>query len=165
MGCPDNDKDGVLNDDDKCPNEAGEQKFNGCPDRDKDGLPDNVDKCPNVYGESSDGCPPLKVGITHDNKTGTFLLNGLSNINDVEAYLEIRQRNGKLINQPFTGWSCPTKSEANKLIKLIDEPVYLTVDVVIKDKIGKEILRKKYDNLSLLCTKDKDCGFVDTRKQ
>jgi hypothetical protein len=166
-GCPDNDRDGVLNADDKCPNVAGEIKCNGCkcpePDRDGDGVFDKADKCPDVKGTSSDGCP-LKVGVKHDNSTGIFLLNGISSVNDVDAFLEITQRSGRVITQSFTNLFCPTKPEADKLLKILNEPVYMKVDVVVKDKNGKEILRERFENLSLLCTKDMECGFIDTRK-
>jgi hypothetical protein len=165
-GCPDNDRDGVLNSEDKCPNEAGELKCNGCkcpePDKDGDGIFDKADKCPDEYGKSADGCP-MKVGVSHNNKSGQFLLSGINSLNDVEAYLEIVQRSGKITIHPFSNFFTPSKDEAGKLLMIIEQPVYMNVDVVIKDKNGKEILRKKYKNLSLLCTKDKECGFIDTK--
>src|SRR6185436_6241873 len=56
-GCPDpdNDQDGILDVDDKCPNNPenmnGVEDHDGCPegadgDRDGDGIPDSLDKCP-----------------------------------------------------------------------------------------------------------------------
>ena len=72
-GCPDldNDKDGVPDKDDKCPNEAGPAENQGCPDKDTDGdgIIDRLDKCPdqpetkNGY-QDEDGCPdeiPAKI--------------------------------------------------------------------------------------------------------
>src|SRR3569832_1130213 len=72
-GCPDpdNDKDRILDEDDKCPNDPetynGFQDTDGCPDsttnvRDGDGIPDYVDKCPDDPEdkdgfEDEDGCP------------------------------------------------------------------------------------------------------------
>ncbi len=64
----DQDGDGILDKDDKCPNEPedkdGFEDSDGCPDpdNDKDGIPDAQDKCPNVPEdkdgfEDSDGCP------------------------------------------------------------------------------------------------------------
>jgi hypothetical protein len=171
-GCPDNDCDGILNAEDMCPNEAGD--CNGCkcpdPDTDGDGIPDKDDKCPKEPGKSPDGCP-MKVGVVHNNNSGTFLLNGLSNISEVEAYLEIRQRNGKLTIHPFprSSFSCPIgdkilrKAEVLKLLKTIDEPVYMNIDVVVKDKNGREIYRKKFTQFSLLCTQNDECGFIDTK--
>jgi hypothetical protein len=66
FGCPDNDGDGVSNDNDDCPTMAGIPS-NGCPDRDGDGFVDEaeesnepVDDCPDDYGTSFEdkyGCP------------------------------------------------------------------------------------------------------------
>ena len=55
----DKDKDGILDVDDRCPNEAGPEKFKGCPDMDGDGVPDIDDKCIDVKGPVElHGCPP-----------------------------------------------------------------------------------------------------------
>ncbi|MFZ5895614.1 MAG: OmpA family protein [Myxococcota bacterium] len=67
----DTDRDGVLDRDDACPNQAGspssDPKLNGCPavapDRDHDGVSDSVDMCPDLAGIGSsdpkkNGCPP-----------------------------------------------------------------------------------------------------------
>jgi outer membrane protein OmpA-like peptidoglycan-associated protein len=64
----DPDKDGILGDADKCPNEAedkdGFQDDDGCPDldNDNDGVADAADKCPNEAEDKDgfqddDGCP------------------------------------------------------------------------------------------------------------
>lgn len=56
----DMDKDGVLDDVDKCPTVPGLAKYDGCPvpDTDKDGLNDEEDKCPTVAGLARyQGCP------------------------------------------------------------------------------------------------------------
>ena len=64
----DDDGDGIVNSDDKCPTDAedkdGFQDEDGCPDADNDGdgIPDSVDKCPNVAEDKDgfqdeDGCP------------------------------------------------------------------------------------------------------------
>ncbi len=67
----DHDHDGILDDDDACPNAPGvrteDPRTNGCPlvvlaDRDQDGVPDSSDACPDVRGISTDdpktnGCP------------------------------------------------------------------------------------------------------------
>lgn len=57
----DRDKDGVLDRDDRCPNEPGTAALLGCPpppDADKDGVPDKEDHCPSETGPSSaHGCP------------------------------------------------------------------------------------------------------------
>ena len=49
-GCPDSDNDGIQDSKDDCPNTAGLAEFNGCPDSDGDGVMDKDDKCPTVAG-------------------------------------------------------------------------------------------------------------------
>ncbi|MFY7880144.1 MAG: OmpA family protein [Lacibacter sp.] len=59
-GCPDSDKDGIADQEDKCPQESGLAKYQGCPipDSDKDGINDESDKCPTVPGVARyEGCP------------------------------------------------------------------------------------------------------------
>lgn len=56
----DRDKDGIIDDEDKCPDEPGVAKYQGCPvpDTDKDGINDEEDKCPTVPGIAKyQGCP------------------------------------------------------------------------------------------------------------
>jgi outer membrane protein OmpA-like peptidoglycan-associated protein len=57
-GCPDSDNDGIQDSKDDCPNTAGLAEFNGCPDSDGDGIRDKDDKCPTVAGLAAlQGCP------------------------------------------------------------------------------------------------------------
>jgi outer membrane protein OmpA-like peptidoglycan-associated protein len=57
-GCPDNDSDGVPNKSDNCPDEAGTAKTFGCPDSDGDNIIDKEDECPQEKGsELLKGCP------------------------------------------------------------------------------------------------------------
>jgi outer membrane protein OmpA-like peptidoglycan-associated protein len=57
-GCPDSDNDGIQDSKDDCPNTPGLAEFNGCPDGDGDGVVDKDDKCPTVAGlKSLMGCP------------------------------------------------------------------------------------------------------------
>ncbi len=60
-GCPDpdNDKDGVLDVDDKCPMVVGVKEQEGCPEPDRDGdtVIDRLDNCPDEPGEvANQGC-------------------------------------------------------------------------------------------------------------
>ena len=64
QGFEDSDGDGVLDKDDRCPNEAedpeGFQDEDGCPDydNDQDGIPDADDACPDISGDREhNGCP------------------------------------------------------------------------------------------------------------
>jgi outer membrane protein OmpA-like peptidoglycan-associated protein len=57
-GCPDKDGDKVPDSQDQCPDEFGVAKFQGCPDRDGDGVIDGLDKCPDFPGVTRfKGCP------------------------------------------------------------------------------------------------------------
>lgn len=54
----DQDKDGIPDDKDLCPTEAGPAVTDGCPDRDADGIADKNDLCPDVAGTlANKGCP------------------------------------------------------------------------------------------------------------
>lgn len=56
----DRDGDGITDERDQCPDEAGVAQYNGCPvpDADNDGITDDKDKCPTVAGLAKyDGCP------------------------------------------------------------------------------------------------------------
>lgn len=57
----DADGDGVMDAEDRCPDEAGTESGFGCqdgaPDRDGDGFPDSVDLCADEAGVEPDGCP------------------------------------------------------------------------------------------------------------
>ncbi len=60
----DRDGDGLLDKDDRCPDEPGPRENGGCPDRDRDGdgIVDRLDKCPDQPEdkdgfEDQDGCP------------------------------------------------------------------------------------------------------------
>ena len=59
-GCPDKDGDGIADKNDNCPDKAGTAKYNGCPvpDSDGDGINDEEDKCVNQAGVARyQGCP------------------------------------------------------------------------------------------------------------
>jgi outer membrane protein OmpA-like peptidoglycan-associated protein len=63
---PDRDHDGVLDQDDECPDQAGDPQYKGCPppgDRDGDTVLDPQDACPDQAGQPNtdpqqNGCPP-----------------------------------------------------------------------------------------------------------
>lgn len=59
-GCPDTDNDGVVDGEDLCPTVAGTKETKGCPDADGDGIVDSEDKCPDQAGTADNGgCPIL----------------------------------------------------------------------------------------------------------
>jgi len=58
FGMKDTDGDGIADEDDACPNEAGPASTKGCPDKDNDGVPDKLDACPDQAGLAAlNGCP------------------------------------------------------------------------------------------------------------
>lgn len=60
LGLPDTDGDGVADEDDSCPDEAGPARSAGCPDSDGDGIPDAGDACPDQVGvPEAEGCPSV----------------------------------------------------------------------------------------------------------
>lgn len=57
-GCPDKDHDMVADKTDACPNQPGLPAFKGCPDTDNDGITDGLDACPFDKGSvAQKGCP------------------------------------------------------------------------------------------------------------
>ncbi|HUH75221.1 MAG TPA: OmpA family protein [Chitinophagales bacterium] len=68
-GCPDTDGDGIADKDDECPDVFGLAEFNGCPDTDGDGIPDHKDECPEVAGLAKfNGCPDTDGDGVPDHK-------------------------------------------------------------------------------------------------
>jgi outer membrane protein OmpA-like peptidoglycan-associated protein len=64
QGCPipDTDKDGINDEEDKCPQVPGLARYQGCPipDGDGDGVNDEEDKCPTIPGVPENaGCPVI----------------------------------------------------------------------------------------------------------
>ncbi|PSR09070.1 MAG: hypothetical protein DA408_09025 [Bacteroidetes bacterium] len=57
-GCPDADGDRIPDQEDQCPYQPGKPAALGCPDSDFDGVPDFRDDCPEIPGQASGrGCP------------------------------------------------------------------------------------------------------------
>ncbi len=58
MGCPDRDYDGIADHLDQCPEIEGKAALSGCPDNDNDGISNLEDRCPNRPGsKATNGCP------------------------------------------------------------------------------------------------------------
>ncbi len=54
----DTDQDGIIDELDLCPQEAGLESLDGCPDTDEDGIADYKDLCPEIFGTLAlKGCP------------------------------------------------------------------------------------------------------------
>ncbi len=71
-GCPelDNDKDGILDTADACPNDAGPLETKGCPDRDGDLIADVDDKCPDEKGIDQKETNPERHGCPRPDSDG-----------------------------------------------------------------------------------------------
>ena len=69
MDTMDSDGDGIADELDLCPQEAGPAEFDGCPDGDEDGVPDYKDACPEVFGAvAMRGCPDSDGDGVSDNE-------------------------------------------------------------------------------------------------
>jgi OOP family OmpA-OmpF porin len=71
-GCPeiDNDKDGILDSADSCPDEAGPLETKGCPDKDSDLFSDKEDKCPDEKGIDQKATNPERHGCPRPDTDG-----------------------------------------------------------------------------------------------
>lgn len=92
-GCPlDNDKDGVPNEEDLCPDAAGPLALKGCADTDGDGVTDNNDRCPNEKGNIADkGCrkiAPVDVKKIADIGSKLFFENNSAELK-MSSYTEL----------------------------------------------------------------------------
>jgi outer membrane protein OmpA-like peptidoglycan-associated protein len=71
-GCPDvdNDKDGILDSVDACPNDKGPIETRGCPDKDDDKIADVDDKCPDEKGIDQKATNPERHGCPRPDTDG-----------------------------------------------------------------------------------------------
>jgi outer membrane protein OmpA-like peptidoglycan-associated protein len=150
--CPylDDDGDGIVNKDDRCPLERGLAKYGGCPipDRDHDGVPDDEDRCPDEPGpKERQGCP------FHD-RDGDGVEDALDKCPDEPGPAEnqgcpIKDRDGDGVPDavdncpdepgPASNQGCPLQQK--QLVVITAE------QLVIKDKIyfatGKATIQKR----------------------
>jgi len=124
QGCPDRDGDGITDADDKCPDVKGLAKYNGCPipDTDKDGVNDEEDKCITVAGVARyQGCP-----IPDTDKDG---------VNDEED---------KCINEagPASNFGCPVIAQV-----VIDKINYAAKNIFFATGSAK-LLPKSFKSLN-----------------
>lgn len=63
----DDDADGVINKDDRCPKQTGDLTAHGCIDSDLDGINDDDDACDYIFGTAgNNGCPPDFFSSVYD---------------------------------------------------------------------------------------------------
>ena len=89
---PDSDGDGVYDQYDACPNQAGSEGAKGCPDSDGDHVPNSTDACPNVKGEVGEddqalgnGCPDKDGDRINDSDDACPTQGGSSSGGGVDA--------------------------------------------------------------------------------
>ncbi len=79
----DQDKDGIIDKIDQCPDEAGLMSNHGCPlsdiDADGDGIPNKIDECPYIKGAvATKGCPDLDNDGVIDSKDHCPTVKGMA---------------------------------------------------------------------------------------
>jgi hypothetical protein len=173
-GVKDDDFDGISNDLDKCPKIYGKAKYNGCPipDSDDDGWNDEIDKCPDIAGEDR-GCPVKEieqsVKLEPDPKVTLsntkFVFSGIDETNFKEGYkinIIIKLRNGYPRNYFVTSSNCPKdKNEGNTIFNKLGDytsGLNITFELWKNDTFVKTI-NGSFNNISLVCKLDGDCGF------
>ena len=83
----DRDQDGLMDSQDRCPDEPGLIELDGCPDRDNDGIPDIQDRCPDDKGVPKfDGCPSDKPVAVYED--GGLVLFGTISFDSGKATLK-----------------------------------------------------------------------------
>lgn len=128
MGCPDTDMDGIIDIEDKCPNTAGPKSTKGCPDSDMDGIADRDDKCPNTAGsKSTKGCPDSDMGGVSDNEDSCPEVKGVRSNNGCP---EISSTTIQLFKEALTGIQFES---AKSVIKSSSFTILNKVVTVMKD--------------------------------
>lgn len=102
-GCPDTDGDGIQDGDDKCPTVKGSSAFQGCPDSDGDGIQDSEDACPQVAGKKeAKGCPDTDGdGIADNNDRCPNIAGPVSNDGCPEVAIDNKAK--QIFQQAMTG--------------------------------------------------------------
>lgn len=81
-GCPDQDGDQIADREDQCPNDPGELRLGGCPDSDRDGVADRLDDCPTDFGlRRFSGCPDTDADNVIDKEDNCPNVAGLVALN------------------------------------------------------------------------------------
>jgi len=144
-----------------------------------DEIEDEIPPKPPVITDKIEETPPLtikkpeqtsqKISISHSNSAGKFIVAGINNINNYHVYMKIQQTTkgkgrGAVVLHDFKEITCPNKSESNKILGMLADPVDLTITVFVEDQNGNLITSNIYKSLSLICKTDKSCGFIDLDK-
>ncbi len=113
-GCPDTDGDGIQDSEDKCPTVAGIKEFMGCPDSDGDGIQDSEDACPKVAGKKeTKGCPDTDGdGLADDVDRCPNVAGPVSNDGCPEVKLDDKAK--QIFKQAMTGIQFETGKDVIK---------------------------------------------------
>ena len=138
QGCPDDfDGDGIVDSLDRCPFEAGLLHLQGCNDTDKDGILDHEDGCPNLKGTiENHGCPTRDLDSDND---------GVLDKNDKCIYLKGSAK--------FEG--CPD-SDNDGLSDIDDECPFIKGSIELKGCPAKETKKALLIQSQLLILFDTD---------
>jgi len=155
----DSDGDGILDNEDECPQIPGLIQFNGCNDRDQDGVWDSRDECPNLFGEKSNrGCPIRSIDSDRDGVVdqkdkcpflkGTIEMEGCPDTdNDGVSDMEDRC---PFLKGEQSNFGCPkmNKEEHQEFVKT------KSAAVIVEFNSDKSIIQNKYfadlDRVALL---------------
>ena len=175
FGNNDWDGDGILNDVDACPEEAGiptnDPATNGCPDTDGDGVVDKIDECPLVPGPAeNNGCPWTEVHVAkhltdilfeynsdkidpssyNAVKMAADILNS-QNLKDTNFYVDgyADQRGSQAYNLTLS------KKRANAIVKILEERGGIAPGRLTARGFGKD---------NLLCTEDTQECYAKNRR-
>jgi outer membrane protein OmpA-like peptidoglycan-associated protein len=167
----DRDKDGILDNVDRCPDtpedKDGFQDTDGCPDldNDADGIPDVTDKCPNVPEdkdnfEDADGCPELdndKDGILDrvdkcpnepEDDDGWDSLDGCPDPdNDADGILDVNDLcpfEPETVNGYADNDGCPDEEQVRVVGDkiVLDDRVHFFVNSAVIRQISYPLLRR-----------------------
>jgi outer membrane protein OmpA-like peptidoglycan-associated protein len=113
-GCPDTDGDGIQDSEDKCPTVKGIAQFNGCPDTDGDGIQDSEDACPQVAGKKeAKGCPDTDGdGIADNDDRCPNIAGPISNNGCPEVAIDNKAK--QIFQQAMTGIQFETGKDVIK---------------------------------------------------
>ena len=164
---PDSDGDGLLDDQDRCPNEKGTSKNGGCPrsDIDNDGISDDADWCPNEKGpKNTHGCPNFVAGNGTPNHEVTVKITRVIELDDPDGWFKgdgdyyskiiidgKKKTSGDIEGEDFApNWTFTkeipvTKSIIPISIGLWDEDITWDDHMDINPVKGKKDLYLKYD--------------------
>ena len=137
----DENKDGIADKDDTCPDVAGLAQFGGCPDTDGDGIPDKDDACPSVAGKADlKGCPDADNDGVADKDDACPTVAGVAQFNgcpdtDGDGVEDAKDRCPEVAGKPeFEG--CVDAKALQVVIKAAEKKARLEAELAKKQKVA-----------------------------